>query len=711
MGNTYTTLCTYLEQSYSDAPNTNVPLGLLTDSYKASHPKMYPYAYKMVAYGEMRGPLDLVNKDKKNPVDQRIVFYGIDYIIKTYISKPITQQSIDEMVSFFKTHCVGGSYDIPDFSSFLKSGHIPVKIYALPEGTVILPHTPVYRIEAYSKDNVECVKLITFFETLLTQVWYPSTVATLSRMCRQQILDGYINSGLDDSDFENLLPFPGEYNKGKFVQINNYINCQMHDFGFRGATCVEQAIIGGTSHLLNFRGTDTIPAAYYAQNVLNNGVPVAESIPATEHSVMTSYMGGEVPSWKSEYVNLRPEQMAFYTIFQNYLIKSDKVFDIFAMVMDSYDYEAALFNELPDMLTKVYGFKLSDKFGNCEGFVNHNITKGWNLVLRPDSGDSVLSVMLGLLAGASIFGYNIIGNESQKFIVLKNCSVIQGDGINYNTIEDILKVMRTPMNEFLPTDNNPFKFINKYNEVSYAYSFKEYVNIIIEKLKNNYYNDEFVLNNLNTLQNNANYIIDNNYAFAPKSVAFGMGGGLLQKVNRDSMAFATKLCYIMRIDGSERYVMKRPATDASKYSIPGIPCVKFDEENVPCVYSALEKKDEDNDLLELVYDGTKKNCYTRFDNNYIPTNNYTIYHDISSPQTPFDKIRKRINIEWENLKPYAKNGKVNSDIEPARNFTPFMKTFQDCYQPSTGKFDDVVSSKYYKELSDTDLQLINNSFY
>lgn len=32
--------------------------------------------------------------------------------------------------------------------------------------------------------------------------------------------------------------------------------------------------------------------------------------------------------------------------------------------------------------------------------------------------------------------------------------------------------------------------------------------------------------------------------YAIQAVAFGMGGGLLQKVNRDTMSFATKLSFI-----------------------------------------------------------------------------------------------------------------------------------------------------------------------
>jgi hypothetical protein len=39
---------------------------------------------------------------------------------------------------------------------------------------------------------------------------------------------------------------------------------------------VEQSVLGGCAHLLNFDGTDTMSAAFYAQFHLNNGQPVGE---------------------------------------------------------------------------------------------------------------------------------------------------------------------------------------------------------------------------------------------------------------------------------------------------------------------------------------------------------------------------------------------------------------------------------------------------
>lgn len=61
------------------------------------------------------------------------------------------------------------------------------------------------------------------------------------------------------------------------------VSTKLHDFGFRGCTCVEQSVVGGLAHLLNFEGTDTMSAAYYGQYALNGGKAVACSVPATEH--------------------------------------------------------------------------------------------------------------------------------------------------------------------------------------------------------------------------------------------------------------------------------------------------------------------------------------------------------------------------------------------------------------------------------------------
>lgn len=56
--------------------------------------------------------------------------------------------------------------------------------------------------------------------------------------------------------------------------------------------------------------------------------------------------------------------------------------------------------------------------------------------------------------------------------------------------------------------------------------------------------------------------------FSTENVAFGMGGGLLQKVNRDTLRFAMKAS-AMQINGEWRDVYKQPITDSGKHSKRG----------------------------------------------------------------------------------------------------------------------------------------------
>lgn len=53
------------------------------------------------------------------------------------------------------------------------------------------------------------------------------------------------------------------------------------------------------------------------------------------------------------------------------------------------------------------------------------------------------------------------------------------------------------------------------------------------------------------------------------NIAFGMGGGLLQKVNRDTFKFAMKACSIT-IDGEVHDVVKNPVADTGKKSKAGV---------------------------------------------------------------------------------------------------------------------------------------------
>jgi len=469
-----------------------IPLSILTDSYKAGHFLMYPECQKMVAYGEFRAPYE------GDSSDTRFIFTGMRYIIENFIAVPWTVEDVERADMFYKTHNAGFQpYPYPKdlFMKFVKEnkGYFPVKIEALPEGSVANIHVPVYQITA----EKEYSRLITFLETILTMVWYPSCVATLSRRTKDILQDAFVKS-VDD-------------------EMNWLLDYKLHDFGFRGCTSVEQSILGGVAHLLNFRGSDTMTAAYYAQFHLNGGKPVAASIPATEHSVMTS--------WPSE-------EGAISNMIKHFGGPNT----VFACVMDSYDYENALYNVVP---------KIADEHKQ----------RGGTIVLRPDSGDPILCILQALDAGEKAFG--AVKNK-KGYKVINSCNCIQGDGINYKNVADILKA-----------------------------------------------------------------VLDKGYS--AQNVAFGMGGGLLQKMNRDTMAFATKLSHLVDAQGNLRDIMKRPKTDGGKFSLPGILKVLRDPKTQNLTVYPIEAKD----------DGRKNELVVVYDNGPV---------NIKYPT--FDEIRDNVAKEW-----------------------------------------------------------------
>jgi hypothetical protein len=96
--------------------------------------------------------------------------------------------------------------------------------------------------------------------------------------------------------------------------------------------------------------------------------------------------------------------------------------------------------------------------------------------------------------------------------------------------------------------------------------------------------------------------------FSAQCVAFGIGGALLQKVHRDTMSFATKLCHVSYADGTARDCMKTPKTDLGKSSLPGILQVRRGADGVaraypvPAAGAGVPMVAPEDNLLQVVYD-------------------------------------------------------------------------------------------------------------
>ncbi len=431
-----------------------------TDSYKASHWLQYPPGTQgLFAYLESRGG--------RYPAT---LFFGLQYILKRYLSQRVTPAMVAEAAAFWQAHGEPFNKDGWDYIATNLEGRLPLRIRAVPEGSLVPVRNVLMTVES---TDPKVFWLVTWLETQLLRVWYPTTVATQSWYLRGLIFD-YLSKTADDAAAE--------------------IGFKLHDFGARGVSSQESAGIGGMAHLVNFLGTDTAQGVRYANHYYNH--PMAGfSIPAAEHSTITAWG--------------RDRELDAY---RNMLTQFAKPGSLVAVVSDSYDIWQAI--------EHLWGGELRQTV----------IDSGATVVIRPDSGNPpvVVSRVLQLLEGR--FGST---TNSRGYKVLNHVRVIQGDGINPDSLVTILDT--------------------------------------ITRL-----------------------------GFSASNVAFGMGGALLQQVNRDTQRFAYKCSEVM-IEGQRFAIAKDPATDASKRSKAG----RLDLIRINGEYSTVTPDNHDSvpdSALELVYE-------------------------------------------------------------------------------------------------------------
>lgn len=341
---------------------------LLTDSYKISHYKQYPTGTTQIySYFESRGGKF-----------EDITFFGLQYILKEYlVGQIVTQTKIDRAEKLFAAHFGNAQlFNKAGWEYILEhhAGRLPIRIKAVPEGTVVTAHNVMMTVE---NTDPNCFWLTNFLESLLLQLWYPCTVATISREVKK-VINQYLTATGDP----------------------NTIDFKLHDFGFRGVSSAESASIGGAAHLLNFMGTDTVMALAFIQEYYGTQNDMyGFSIPAAEHSTITSWgQNHEVDAYRNM-LEQYPEGLV-------------------AVVSDSYD--------IYNACEKLWGEILKDNILNRKG----------TLVVRPDSGEPKDVVLKCIEILADKLGFTT--NQKGYKVLHPNIRVIQGDGINYESIGEIL---------------------------------------------------------------------------------------------------------------------------------------------------------------------------------------------------------------------------------------------------------------------------------
>lgn len=342
---------------------------LLTDGYKLSHWKQYPPGTTRVfSFLESRGgPFPFTT------------FFGLQHVLKEYLVGPVvTAEAIVEARELSRAYFGdAGIFNEAGWQRILEvhGGRFPVEIRAIPEGTRV----PIRNALMTVVNTDPALPWVTnYLETLLSQLWYPTTVATQSRLMKDTIARALERTGTTgDTAFK------------------------LHDFGFRGSTSVEASALGGAAHLLNFQGTDTLSAlALLGRSYHATGVGF--SIPAAEHSTITSWgRDHEADAYRN-----------MLEAFPNGLV---------AVVSDSYNVYRAC--------GELWGGALREQV----------LARNGTLVVRPDSGHPPEVVVRVLEILGKAFGTRT--NEKGFKVLDPHVRVIQGDGIDRVMLGTILEAM------------------------------------------------------------------------------------------------------------------------------------------------------------------------------------------------------------------------------------------------------------------------------
>lgn len=357
---------------------------LLIDFYKAVHAEMLPKNItKSVSYFTPR--MSRVKRWDK------VVMFGLQGFIKTYLIDYFNEEFFDkpfeEIIYEYKRIMDASlgkdTYKIDKIENLHKLGYLPIEIVALPEGTMVPMHVPMFGITNTHKDFAWLPQAL---ESLVSaEMWHPMLAATVGKTYRD-IVNYYYDLTCDDS-----IP------KSKALGA----------FDFRGEECLESAVKAGAGWCLSFLNTATVPTIpYLEKNYFCDCTKedVAYGSPSTEHSVMCSNYaidGDEITLLRRLLTEIYPNTS-------------------FSAVLDSYDYWNVINNILPQLKTEI---------------MNHNGC----MLMRGDSGDCVEVVTKTVFKLWDEFGGTI--NSKGYKVLDPHVKAIYGDSITVQRCEEIYKIL------------------------------------------------------------------------------------------------------------------------------------------------------------------------------------------------------------------------------------------------------------------------------
>lgn len=378
-----------------------------TDSYKVTQWSQYPSnVSKFVSYLESRGC------SVKRPDGTDLYSYsslvGLQGVCLRHLTgQQITYKKIEQARELCKAHFGRDLVNVEGWNAIVENynGFLPLIIRGVEEGERIPLKNVLMTVENVDDSHlsrwiwqITMMWLTNYTETLLSQVWHPSSVFTNSLHLYDVIESYHLKTVGENSP---LVPF------------------SMQNFGARGASSYETSCIGDMAHLSSgFMGTDAICGIVYANKTYGefgskSGINsdydsqftmYGYSVFATEHSTTT--------------INGRHGE-------RDFIIKclKENLGSIVSMVGDSYSIRK---------FTRLLG---EDE--TIRNLIIKNGELGGKFVLRPDSEDPTKICLELIEILFEMFGVTI--NEKGFMELPKFIGLLQGDGINLLKVEELLE--------------------------------------------------------------------------------------------------------------------------------------------------------------------------------------------------------------------------------------------------------------------------------
>lgn len=362
----------------------NINPMLLADYYKTVHSEMLPTGItKSVSYFTPR--MSRVGRWDS------VVMFGLQAFIKTYLidyfNEEFFNKPLADVVNEYQRvldYTLGkDAYKAEKIEKLHKLGYLPIEIFALPEGTLVPMHVPMFGI---TNTHPDFAWLPQALESLISaEMWHPMIAATVGHTYRE-IVDSYYAMTCDD-----VIP------RAKALGA----------FDFRGEECLESAVKAGAGWCLSFLNTATVPTIPYLEQMYNCDCakePVAYGSPSTEHSVMCSNYavdGDEITLLRRLLTEIYPNTS-------------------FSAVLDSYDYWNVIDNILPELKPEIMA---------------HNGC----MLMRGDSGDCVEVVTKTVFKLWDIFGGTV--NSKGYKVLDPHVKAIYGDSITIQRCEKIYQIL------------------------------------------------------------------------------------------------------------------------------------------------------------------------------------------------------------------------------------------------------------------------------